>query len=255
MKTTFKWIFVHRNGVSPVIQLRSSFLNSLIHQLLHHLLQHSSSTGTASFEVRSNALLYVLANHVNLHVDIITLPLVAHDDFLLCVSDEHHLPPSFVIVDSRNSERCAIQSHISFLHNVSQHKLVPRLEAECDRIAVLSRLRDFSNRVHMSLYEVAAHARVRPHSSLKVDSAVLLQAAQVRPTESLRRNADLELVFAELCHRKAGAINTDAVAEVCVSQNVGTTRDGQAGAAAAARGFVMLCEAGNSWLSVSAAAG
>jgi hypothetical protein len=41
---------------------------------------------------------------------------------------------------------------------------------------------------------------------------------------------------------------------VHVCENVGAARDGQAGAAAAAGGFVMLHEARDSWLGVSAAA-
>jgi len=41
---------------------------------------------------------------------------------------------------------------------------------------------------------------------------------------------------------------------VDICEDVGAARDGQASAAAAARGFVLLDEARDSWLGVSAAA-
>ena len=227
-------------------------LNPLIHQPLNHLLQHSASTGAASLKVRSNTLLNILANHVHFDIDILALPLVAHNDLLLCVRDEHNLPPTLVIVDSGDGQRSSIKRHISLLHDVPQHKLVPGLQAESDRIAILPRLGDLSNRVDMTLHKVASHACVRSHGALEVDVAALFQTAQVRASQSLRRNTDFELVFAELSHGKTGTVDADAVAEVGIAKDIGAARDGQTGAAAAAGGFVMLDETRNGWPRVSA---
>jgi hypothetical protein len=217
-----------------------SAFDSLVHQPLHHLLQHSASTSTASLKVRSDTLLHILANHVHLDIDILALPLVAHDYLLLRVRDKHNLPPALVVVDRRDGQRRTIERDIALLHDVPQHKLVPGLQAESDGIAVLPRLGDLGNRVDMTLHKVSSHACVCSHSTLKVDSAALFQTAQVGAPQRLGRDADFELVFAELGHSQAGAIHADAVAKVCISEDVGAARNGQAGAAAAAGGLVML---------------
>jgi hypothetical protein len=215
-------------------------LHPLIHQPLHHLLQHSASTRAASLEVRSNTLLNILANHVDLNIDILALPLVTHNNLLLRVRDEHNLPPTLVVVDSSDGQGSTIQRHISLLHDVPQHKLVPGLQAKSDRITILSRLSDLGNRVNMALHKVASHACVRSHGALEVDVAALFETAQVRAPQRLWRNTDFELVLAELGHGQAGAVDADAVAKVCIAEDIGAARDGQTGAAAAAGGFVML---------------
>jgi hypothetical protein len=92
----------------------------------------------------------------------------------------------------------------------------------------------------MALHKVASHACVRSYGTLEVDVAFLFQTAQVGAPQRLRRDTDFELVFAELGHGQAGAVDADAVAEVSIAKDIGAARDGQAGAAAAAGGFVML---------------
>jgi hypothetical protein len=240
--------------ISPSSSLGGT-LQTLIYQPLHHLLQHGASTSTTALEVRSNTLLHVLANLVNLDIDIVALPLVAHNDLLLSVRDHHDLPPALLIVDSSDSERRAVQTNVSLLHNVPEHKLVSGLQAESDRIAILPGLCDLGNSIHMTLHKVAAHSCVRSYCALQVHAAAFFQTTQVRPAQSFGCNANLELIFAELGHGQASAIDTYAVAKVHVCEDLGAARDGQAGAAAAAGGFVMLHKARDSWLGVSAAAG
>lgn len=229
-------------------------LQTLIYQPLHHLLQHGASASTTALEVCSNALFHVLADLVNLDVDVITLPLVAHNDLLLSVRDHHDLPPALFVIDSGDSKRRTIQTHVSLLDNVPEHKLVSGLQAESDRIAILPGLCDLGNGIHVTLHKVAAHSCVCSYCALQVHAAAFFQTSQVRPAKSLGCDANLELILAELGHGQASAIDTDAVAKVHVCEDVGAARDSQAGAAAAAGGFVMLDEARDSWLGVSAAA-
>jgi hypothetical protein len=86
----------------------------------------------------------------------------------------------------------------------------------------------------MALYKVTAHPCVCSYSTLEVHWTAFFQAAQICPPQSLGCDADLELVFAELGHSKAGTVDTDAVAEMYVAEDIGAARNGQAGAAAAA---------------------
>lgn len=229
-------------------------LQSLIYQPAHHLLEHCASASTATFKVRSNALLHVLAHHVDLDVHILSLSLLTHNDLLLRVGNEHHLQPALVIVDGRDGERCSVQRHKSLLDNVPQNRLVPRLQTKRNGIAILPGLCNLRDGVDMSLHEMASHSRVRTHGSLEVHTTAFFQTAQVGPSQRLRCNADFELVLAELSDCEAGAIDADAVAKVRVDEDLRASGYGQAGAAATAGGFVMLHEARDGWLRVSAAA-
>jgi hypothetical protein len=83
--------------------------------------------------------------------------------------------------------------------------------------------------------------------------AALLQGAQIRPAQGLRRDADFEFIFAEFRDRQASPVDADAVSEMAVSEDFCAVADRQGRSAAAAGGLVQAFQRGDSWLVVSAA--
>ena len=223
-------------------------LQPLVHNPRHHLLKHSTSTPLSTLEVRRHALLHVLSSHIHLHVHIIALLLPPHHNLLLCIRDHHDLKPSLIIIHSCDSQARTIKRDVALLHDVPQHIFIPRLHAEANRIAVLPRLRNHSNGVHVSLDTMSTHSCIWPQSALEIDTAAFFQTAQVRPSKRLRRNADFELIFAELGHGQAGAVDAYTVTQMAVGEDLGAVGEGQRGAAAAGGGFIVLDEARDGWL-------
>lgn len=168
-------------------------LQPLVDQLRDHLLQDGKFALGAVFEVSSYALLYVFANLVHFHVDLLARLLASCHDLLLCVCDKHDLPESLrAVLDLCDGQACSVYCHVALLDNVAQHSGVSRLEAEREGVAVGCDGLDRCDRIDVALYEVTAHTRVCRDGTLEVDVGALLQRAQVGAAQCLGRASNLE---------------------------------------------------------------
>jgi hypothetical protein len=113
----------------------------------------------------------------------------------------------------------------------------------------------------MALYKVAAHACVCRDGTLEVDLGTLLERAQVGSAEGFGGASNLERRLGELGDGKTRAcpsqtaalavslrrtVDTDAVTQMGVAEDVLTSRYRQRCAAASRRGLVELLKGGNS---------
>ncbi|KXT11098.1 hypothetical protein AC579_650 [Pseudocercospora musae] len=208
----------------------------------HHLFQHGASTADTSLEVCCHALFDVFSNHVDLNVDVVTLLFLRHYHLLLCVSNQHNLPPPFSIIHFRHGQRSSIKCHITLFNHISQDALVLRRQAICNSISIWPLFRDAGYRIHMSLHEMTSHSRACTDCTL-----------EVRASQCFWRHSNFEIILAELGDRQARSIDADAVSKIAITQYLSSTAYGQGGAAAAAGGVIELDEFRYSWPSVSAA--
>ena len=84
--------------------------------------QGSEALGTAPTKCRHNALLHVLANHIDLDVGLRTYGLLAKGDLLLGMLDEHNAEPALRVVDASDREGSAINSDIAFRDEIRQKR-------------------------------------------------------------------------------------------------------------------------------------
>lgn len=189
--------------------LRRSFFKLLVHDAAHDLLEHGEIAAGALREVALDALLNVLADDINLHVNLIAGVLGRCDDLFLRVRDQHHLPISVsflsLIDDFGHGQARAVQRHIALLHDIAQNTLVARPQTKRQRIPVRRLRHNSRGGVDMALHKMTAHPRIRRHRPLEIDSIILLQRAEVRAAQCLRRDADLEPVLVEGGDGKAGS--------------------------------------------------
>ena len=72
----------------------------------------------------------------------------------------------------------------------------------------------------MALHEMAAHACTSTDRTLEINTAAFFQASQVRQSQRLWRYSDFEFIFAEFGYGQARAIDTDAVAQVSIVEDL-----------------------------------
>lgn len=210
--------------------------------VVHHFLEHRASSAPSAVKVRGDTLLDVFPDHVHLDIDIVSLVLAPHDDFLLGVSDEHNLPPRLCIIHSSHGQRGTIEGDIAFLDNVPQYAPVARLQAVCHGIAVWSLVGNDGDGINMALDEMTAHPRGGADSSLQIDGTAFAQLGQIRAPQSLGGDADFEVVGREVGDGQACAVDADAVAQVAVVEDLGAVADGQRSSASARTRLIVLDE-------------
>lgn len=183
----------------PSIALLPQSLQPFIDELRDHLLQYGEVALRIVCEVSSHALLHVLANLVDLNVDLVAGLLARSDDLLLGVCNQHDFPPTLgTVLHFCNRQTRSIYCDIALFDDVAQHSRVSRLEAEREGVAVGRDGLDRRNGVDMALNKMAAHAGVCRDCALKVDLGALLQRAQVGATECLGSTSNLERLLVEL---------------------------------------------------------
>jgi hypothetical protein len=142
-------------------------LQSLVYQLRNHLLQYREFAIRRPFKVSSYALLDVLADLVHLDVNVLARLLACRDHFLLCVGNQHDLPPTLrAVFHLCDCQAGSVYCNVALLDDISQHRGIAWLEAEGKRVAVGRYGLDGGNGIDVSLHEMAAHARVGRDSAL-----------------------------------------------------------------------------------------
>jgi hypothetical protein len=90
---------------------------------------------------------------------------------------------------------------------------------------------------------MATHAGTRRDSSFQIDAAVLFEGTEIRPSQSLERDANFKGGFVEGGNGEAGAVYADAVAEMAIRQDFGSIGDGECGASI----FSLVIELGDDY--------
>lgn len=169
-----------------------------------------------ALKIPNNTLLDDLPHHVDLDINLLADLLRARHDFLLRVRNQHDLEPALGIIDLRDRQARPVERHIALLDHIPQHGLLPRRQAEGQRIPIGRFRRDGRDGVDVALHEMAAHARGRLHGALKVHLAAFLERAEVRAPQRLRRDPHFEpggrAPFV-LGDRQAGPVHADRVAQ------------------------------------------
>ena len=259
-----------------IVEIMSSFsfsiiispLELLIHKTGHHLLQNTEITTSSTSKVALNALLNILAHDINLNINLLPSLLRRRDNLLLRIRNKHHLPvPILPIHHLGHSQTRPIQRDIALLDDIPQHALVARLQTEDQGVAVRRDGEDGGDGVDVALDEVAAHARVGFHGALEIHLGVFLEGSEIRTAEGFRGDADFEVGFVEGSNCEACSffivnslflfpflalcgisltIDTDAVAQMSVCEDLLAMRDGQRCATPAAQRGVEGLEGGHS---------
>lgn len=76
---------------------------------------------------------------------------------------------------------------------------------------------------------------------------MLLQRAEVRPSQRLGRYPDYERGLVEGCNCETSAIDAYAVAEVRIGEDIGAVRDGEGCASTAGGGVILGLNGGDGW--------
>lgn len=79
----------------------------------------------------------------------------------------------------------------------------------------------------MSLYEMAAHARICGNGAFEIDFGIKLERADICATKGLRCTAYGKTIAREAGHGETYAVYGDAVAESAISEDGGSVADGE----------------------------